>query len=213
MQTLIQLGQDITSDSDTVRALLLRFGISESNPPRDVQVVEIMSTLARLAAEGTAMCDVGALVRALSSFVSASLFFKISTGGPESNIKHVKLDWANVIKTFDWPDRHGVDTATLKLLIAILLNCPRDAEPHAGPHGSLRLHGRLRARQGAHLPARIAARRESRRCLVERHGRIGYLRGQTSAGGETDGKKSRKENLAGALRYGYHRGTLRADDC
>lgn len=70
VQTLIQLGQDITSDPDTVRALLLRFGISESNPPRDVQVVEIMSTLARLAAEGTAMCDVGALVRALSSFVS-----------------------------------------------------------------------------------------------------------------------------------------------
>jgi len=29
------------------------------------------------------------------------------------------------------PDRHGVDTATLKLLIAILLNCPRDAEPTA----------------------------------------------------------------------------------
>ena len=41
------------------------------------------------------------------------------------------MDWAAVIKAFDWPDRHGVDTATLKLLIAILLNCPRDAEPHA----------------------------------------------------------------------------------
>jgi CCR4-NOT transcription complex subunit 1 len=73
VQTLIQLGQDITSDPDTVRALLLRFGISESNPPRDAQVVEIMSTLARLAAEGTTMCDVGALVRALSSFVSDPL--------------------------------------------------------------------------------------------------------------------------------------------
>jgi CCR4-NOT transcription complex subunit 1 len=36
-----------------------------------------------------------------------------------------------VIKSFDWPDRHGVDTATLKLLIAILLNSPRDAKPHA----------------------------------------------------------------------------------
>lgn len=32
---------------------------------------------------------------------------------------------------FDIPDRHGVDTATLKLLIAILLNCPREIEPHA----------------------------------------------------------------------------------
>lgn len=71
VQTLIQLGPDITSDPDTVRSLLSRFGISESNPPRDVQIIEIMTTLARLAAEGTAMCDVGALVRALSSFVSA----------------------------------------------------------------------------------------------------------------------------------------------
>ena len=70
VQILIQLGPDITSDPDVVRALLARFGISDSNPPRDVQVVEIMSTLARLAAEGTAMCDVGSLVRALSSFVS-----------------------------------------------------------------------------------------------------------------------------------------------
>jgi CCR4-NOT transcription complex subunit 1 len=35
-----------------------------------------------------------------------------------------------VIKSFDWPDRHGVDTATLKLLIAILLNVPSDTEPH-----------------------------------------------------------------------------------
>jgi len=35
-----------------------------------------------------------------------------------------------VIKSFDWPDRHGVDTATLKLIIAILLNVPPDTEPH-----------------------------------------------------------------------------------
>lgn len=33
--------------------------------------------------------------------------------------------------SFDRPDRQGVDTATLKLLIAILHNCPRDAETHA----------------------------------------------------------------------------------
>jgi CCR4-NOT transcription complex subunit 1 len=43
----------------------------------------------------------------------------------------VNLNWANVIKAFDWTDRRGVDTATLKLLLAILLNSPRDAEPHA----------------------------------------------------------------------------------
>ncbi|KAF8556923.1 Not1-domain-containing protein [Imleria badia] len=112
VQTLIQLGPEITSDADTVRALLLRFGISDANPPRDAHVVEIISSLARLAAEGTTLCDVGALVRALGSFL-------------------VNLNWANVIKAFDWPDRRGVDTATLKLLLAILLNCPRDAEPHA----------------------------------------------------------------------------------
>ncbi|KAJ7445783.1 Not1-domain-containing protein [Mycena galericulata] len=112
VQVLIQLGPEITSDPEVVRALLMRFNISDANPPRDSLVVEIMSTLGRLAAEGTTMCDVGALVRALSSF-------------------HVNLNWASVIKSFDWPDRHGVDTATLKLLIAILVNSPRDAEPHA----------------------------------------------------------------------------------
>lgn len=36
-----------------------------------------------------------------------------------------------MIEAFDWPDRHGVDTATLKLLIAILVNSPRDAEKPA----------------------------------------------------------------------------------
>jgi CCR4-NOT transcription complex subunit 1 len=42
-----------------------------------------------------------------------------------------KLNWSCAIKAFDLPDRHGVDTPTLKLLIAILLNSPRDGEPHA----------------------------------------------------------------------------------
>jgi CCR4-NOT transcription complex subunit 1 len=69
VQVLIQLGPEITSDPEVVRALLMRFNISDANPPRDSLVVEIMSTLGRLAAEGTTMCDVGALVRALSSFV------------------------------------------------------------------------------------------------------------------------------------------------
>lgn len=41
------------------------------------------------------------------------------------------MNWANAIKAFDIPDRNGVDTATLKLLIAILLNSPREAEVHA----------------------------------------------------------------------------------
>lgn len=47
------------------------------------------------------------------------------------DMQNPSLDWASVIKTFDRPERMGVDTPTLKLLIAILLNCPRDHEPHA----------------------------------------------------------------------------------
>jgi CCR4-NOT transcription complex subunit 1 len=47
------------------------------------------------------------------------------------SFKDMNLSWASVIKSFDWPDRHGVDTATLKMLIAILLNSPRNADPHA----------------------------------------------------------------------------------
>ncbi|CAK5279384.1 unnamed protein product [Mycena citricolor] len=112
VQTLVQLGPDITSDPDVVRALLARFNISDANPPKDTMILETFSALSRLASEGTTLCDVGALVRALSSF-------------------HVQLNWASVIKSFDRPDRHGVDTATLKLLIAILLNSPREADPHA----------------------------------------------------------------------------------
>lgn len=129
---MIQLGPDITSDPDAVRALLGRFGITETNPPRDAQVVEIMSTLGRLAAEGTVMCDVGSLVRALSSFVSFPNHRRSSRHIQSlTSTQHVNLIWPSVIKSFDWPDRHGVDTATLKLLIAVLLNSPRDADPHA----------------------------------------------------------------------------------
>jgi CCR4-NOT transcription complex subunit 1 len=36
-----------------------------------------------------------------------------------------------MIRSFDLPDRSGVDTPTLKLLIAILLSCPATANPHA----------------------------------------------------------------------------------
>ncbi|KAG5645053.1 hypothetical protein DXG03_007232, partial [Asterophora parasitica] len=109
---LLHLGPDITSDPDVVRSLLGRYGISDANPPRDVQVVETITILSRQAAEGKVMCDVGSLVRALSSF-------------------NVNLNWPSVIKSFDKSDRLGVDTATLKLLIAILLNSPREVEPHA----------------------------------------------------------------------------------
>ncbi|KAJ2931428.1 hypothetical protein H1R20_g5724, partial [Candolleomyces eurysporus] len=111
-QTLIQFGAEITSNAEIVRALFERFGITESNPPRDAQVVEIASTLAKLAAEGSPLCDVPTLIRVLGTYPTA-------------------LNWPAVIKSFDRLDRSTVDTATLKLLIAILLNAPRDADPHA----------------------------------------------------------------------------------
>jgi len=65
VQVLISLGPELTSDLEAVKGLLERFGITASNPPRDGLVVEVMSTLARFAAEGNTICDIGALVRAL----------------------------------------------------------------------------------------------------------------------------------------------------
>lgn len=71
---LLNLGPEITSDADVVRSLLGRYGITDANPPRDVQVVETMSMLSRQAVEGKLICDVGSLVRALSSFVRGICF-------------------------------------------------------------------------------------------------------------------------------------------
>lgn len=78
VQVLIQLGPDITSDSEAVRGLLERFGITAASPPRDGQVTEVISALARLAAEGTVICDVGSLVRAFASYVSLQIDAVIS---------------------------------------------------------------------------------------------------------------------------------------
>ncbi|KAH9180386.1 Not1-domain-containing protein [Lactarius sanguifluus] len=97
---------------DTIRALMHRFGISEANPPKDSTIIEYMVVLARLAADGSGLGDVGSFVRAISSCSST-------------------VNWVEVIKAFDIPDRSGVDTATLKLLIAILINAPRDVDVHA----------------------------------------------------------------------------------
>ncbi len=69
VQTLVQLGPEITSNRDVSRAILARFGISESSPPRDEQVVNVVSTLARLASEGGLLCDAGTLVKVLSDLV------------------------------------------------------------------------------------------------------------------------------------------------
>lgn len=74
VQTLCQLGPDLTADPETVLALLRRFGVSESSPPRESQVSEILQTLARYAGEGSPLCDVGALVKAICSLVSFEMF-------------------------------------------------------------------------------------------------------------------------------------------
>lgn len=66
---LISLGPEITSDPVVVKGFLERFGVTAASPPRDDQVVEIMSNLSRLAGEGNVICDVGALVRALVNYV------------------------------------------------------------------------------------------------------------------------------------------------
>ncbi|KAI0698481.1 Not1-domain-containing protein [Cytidiella melzeri] len=112
VQALVQLGPDISGEPEVTRGILARFDITESDPPEDAQVADIVNQLARLAAEGSVSCEVGTLVHSLSSL-------------------NGQLNWASVIKTFDRPDRQGVEASTLKLLIAILLNCPIDAEIHA----------------------------------------------------------------------------------
>ena len=113
IQILCQLGPDITSDAELVKAVLHRFGMTERLPPTEEQVIGMFSTLSRLTAEGAQVCDANTLVKVLNNF------------------KGLQLNWSKVIEVFDWPDRTGVDTNTLKLLIAILQNSPRDADKPA----------------------------------------------------------------------------------
>ena len=81
VQVLVSLGSDLTSDPEAVKALFERFGITASHPPRDAQVVEIVSSLARTAAEGNVICDVGAIIRAFVAYVSLCMCLFIS--GPD----------------------------------------------------------------------------------------------------------------------------------
>jgi CCR4-NOT transcription complex subunit 1 len=69
VQTLCELGPDITKDSTIIHAVLQRFGILEESPPTTAQVIELISTLSKMAAEGTQLCDPGNLIRALASLV------------------------------------------------------------------------------------------------------------------------------------------------
>jgi CCR4-NOT transcription complex subunit 1 len=100
-QALIQFGPEWTGDLEVVRALMARFGITENAPPTDMQVLEAVSRLARYAIEGSAMPDVRVLVKAFNSF-------------------NVTLQWDKAIRVLDRPERTGIDTATLKLIVAIL---------------------------------------------------------------------------------------------
>lgn len=70
VQILNQLGFDLTSDIEITKAVLARFNITEATSVTDDQNLEIFSALAGLASEGSALCDIGALVRALSNIVS-----------------------------------------------------------------------------------------------------------------------------------------------
>lgn len=84
VQVFNQLGPEITSDTDTVRVLMHRFGISDTNPPKDASVIEYMVVLARLAADGSVLGDVGSFVRAISSFVSA--FIQIAMNSTQMHV-------------------------------------------------------------------------------------------------------------------------------
>lgn len=76
VQALTQLGPEITSEPEVTRGILGRFEISETNPPTDEQVIDIISQLAnmasevRTATEVPVACDVGTLVHTLSTLVS-----------------------------------------------------------------------------------------------------------------------------------------------
>lgn len=71
-QVLVQLGHELTTDPEVILALLQRFGLTDTNPPKDMQVLEVISRMARYAVEGHQLCDIGALVRALASYVRES---------------------------------------------------------------------------------------------------------------------------------------------
>ena len=74
---MIQLGPEMTSDPDIVLALLARFGMSESSPPQDEQVVEVVSQLSRLASEGPVTTDVGTLIHTLGTLVRSHPIYAV----------------------------------------------------------------------------------------------------------------------------------------
>jgi CCR4-NOT transcription complex subunit 1 len=66
---LLDFGPEITSDLDSVHALMGRFGISAENPPTAAHAMEIISSLSRAAVEGRTLCDVNVFMTTFTSFV------------------------------------------------------------------------------------------------------------------------------------------------
>lgn len=72
-QVLVQFGPEVTSDVELVRALMARVGITDADPPSDLQVLETINRLARYAFDGSSVPDIRILVRAFNSFVRSSM--------------------------------------------------------------------------------------------------------------------------------------------
>ena len=84
-------------------------GFRAASLPHDGQVIEVVSALAQLAAEGTVIsyiCDVGSLDQALCQLCMSVIM--ISLNSFCLLFQHVSLNWPNTFKSFDWSDRHGI---------------------------------------------------------------------------------------------------------
>ena len=78
-------------------------------------------------------CLVGAVVGTAGAVVggAAKATGADASGAGGDRRPDFDQDGAGGRQRIERPDRQGVETSTLKLLIAILLNCPIDAEQHA----------------------------------------------------------------------------------
>ncbi|KAG8832629.1 hypothetical protein FRC17_000982 [Serendipita sp. 399] len=104
-QALNQLGSELTTNVDVLRALFLRYDISESNPPRDLQLLQVFDFMDHFETTYGQPVDAKALVGAFNSF-------------------GVPLRWDNVIRAFDHPYRSIINESTLRVIVAILTNAP-----------------------------------------------------------------------------------------
>ncbi|KZT56511.1 Not1-domain-containing protein [Calocera cornea HHB12733] len=104
---LLTFGPDLLKDVDIVYALLSRFGFTDATPVTDMQLIRMFSELAQTATDGRLNVDITTFITALGLLSS-------------------NLDWSKVMQAFDQPSRQLVDTATLKLVVALLLTSPRN---------------------------------------------------------------------------------------